>query len=431
MRTAAVLSSFALDSGTRTFLVRFFGAVASLAYGLLLANILKPDAMGEFTAAVSVAVVAATVSKLGLDAYLMRYAAMRPRKAAGVTKRCLCASGLMGALAWVLCVWAGADFRPGADAAFDVLLLGIPFLAMGYVLAGSLKAGDFPAAAAFLETGGWQTVMCACAILMHITGSDSMILVAVCFAAGAALVFAVFFFVAARFVFRGESVTESGLPAARLREVAPLAGASIGHVIMRWSDIMWVAWWLDARAVAVYMICTRLAGGIAMIDYAVNAIAAPRFARQHERGKTRALRRDFRRACATSGAFAALGAAVVAFLGPFILNWLGDPYSGASAILQLTAVAMAVQVSLSPVAHLAAMSGRATDHCAAVGLVLALQQLAFLLLIPGFGMTAALFGFALSRTFVYLITLALMRRWSESSKPPPDRSLRDSFDAPL
>lgn len=401
------------DSLTQTFLVRCAGAAASLGYGLLLADVLAPAAMGEFTIAVSVAVISATVAKFGLDAYLLRSAAGHPRQALRITVRCLGAAGLAGVFAWTLCVWAGAVLRPGAGAAFDVLLLGIPFLAMGYVLAGLLKAGDLPAAAIFLETGAWQTVMCACAVLMRIAGSDSTILVAACFAAGAALVFAVFLLVAVRFVFHGGSIKESGPSAVRLREVAPLAGIAIGSVFMRWSDILWIAWWLDAREVAVYMICTRLASGIAIIDNTVNAIAAPRFARQHERGQTRVLRREFRRACATSAAFAALGAAAVAFLGPHVLDWLGDPYSGASAILQLAAVAMAVQVSLAPIGHLAAMSGRAPDHLKAVGLALALQQFAFLLLIPQFGMTAALFGFALSRTLAFLVTLALLRRRNE------------------
>lgn len=418
------------DSLTQTFLVRCAGAAASLGYGLLLADVLAPAAMGEFTIAVSVAVISATVAKFGLDAYLLRSAAGHPRQALRITVRCLGVAGLAGVFAWTLCVWAGAVLRPGAGAAFDVLLLGIPFLAMGYVLAGLLKAGDLPAAAIFLETGAWQTVMCACAVLMRIAGSDSTILVAACFAAGAALVFAVFLLVAVRFVFHGGSIKESGPSAVRLREVAPFAGIAIGSVLMRWSDILWIAWWFDAREVAVYMVCTRLAGGIAIVDNAVNAIAAPRFARQHERGQTRALRREFRRACVTSGAFAAFGAAAVAFLGPHALNWLGDPYSGASAILQLAAVAMAIQVSLGPIGHLASMSGRAPDHCKAVVLVLALQQLAFLLFIPGFGVTAALLGFALSRALVYLITLGLMRRRSESIEPAPDRSLRDSFDAP-
>lgn len=407
------------DSVTRTLLVRCAGAVASLGYGLLLADVLAPAAMGEFTIAVSIAVISATVSKFGLDAYLMRAAAAQPRNALGITMRSLGAAGLAGVFAWWLCVWANSVLRPGAGAEFDVLLLGIPFLAMGYVLTGLLKAGDLPAAAVFLETGAWQTVMCACAILMHIAGSDSATLVAVCFAAGAALMFGAFLFVAARHVFQGESVPKNRPSSVRLREVAPLASIAIGSAVMRWSDTLWVAWWLDARDVAVYMVCTRLAAGVAIAENVVNAIAAPSFARRHERGETRALRREFRRACAVSGALAALGAVAVALLGPHALDWLGAPYSEASAILQLAAAAMVVQVALSPIGHLAAMSGRAPDYFKALGLALALQQLAFLLMIPRFGMAAALFGFALSRTLAYLITLALMRRRSGHGRHAP------------
>ena len=409
MRAAALSAVLVRNSETRAFLVRCVGAAASLGYGLLLADILTPAAMGQFTVAVSVAVIAATVSKLGLDSYLMRRAAQRPEQAAGITLRCLCAAGLAGALAWALCVWVGAVFRPGA--AFGVLLLGIPFLAMGYVLTGLLKAGDFPAAATFLETGAWQSAMCACAMLMGVAGSDSPLVVAIFFATGSALMFLVFLFVAGRLVFGDPSTAWRDRPATDIRvgEVAALAGTSVGNVLMRWSDALWLAWFLDAREVAVYMVCTRLAGGIAFIDHAVNAVAAPQFARLHARGKTAELRRELARACAVSGVWGIAAAAAVIVIGPLVLNWLGPPYSAGTGLLRLAAAAMAAQVAFVPIAHLAIMSGRAADYFKATALGLTLQQAAFLLLIPEFGMVAALFGFALARIFVHLFTLALLR----------------------
>ena len=400
---------------TRTFLSRCIGAAASLGYGLLLADVLAPGVMGEFTVAVSVALIAATVSKCGLDAYLMRNAVGRLHAMRDLTLRCLIITGLMGALTCSLCVWAGTVLRPGTGAAFNLMLLGIPFMAMGYVLAGLLKAGEFPAAAIFLETGAWQSVMCACAILMLLVGSDSPIIVAACFVAGSAFAFTVFLAVAMHFFFRGMSsavITQHAV-SVRLREVAPLSGVDICNVLMRWTDTLWIAWYLDARDVAVYVVCTRLAGGIVLAENVVNAIAAPRFALQHRRGEAQALSSELRSACATSATLAAIGATALALLGPFVLEWLGTPYSGGVRVLQLAVVAMAVQVALTPVGHLAAMSGRASDHCKAMGLALALQQLAYLLFIPKFGMTAALFGFALSRTLAYLITLALLRHRGE------------------
>ena len=409
MRASALSASFVRDSRTRTFLVRCGGAAASLGYGLLLADVLAPAAMGAFTVAVSVAVIAATISKLGLDAYVMRHAAAWPQQAAGVTLRCVCAAGLAGALAWALCVWTGSSLNSGAE--FGVLLLGIPFLAMSYVLTGLLKAGDYPAAATFLETGAWQGAMCACAVLMLIAESESPIVVAVFFAAGSALAFFVFLVVAGRLVFGGESTPWRDRPAPDVRagEVAALAGVSVGNVLMRWSDALWLAWFLDAPEVAVYVVCTRLAGGIAFVDQAVNAVAAPRFARLHAQGELRQLRRELARACSVSGAWGMVGAAAVVLIGPLVLDWLGPPYSDAAGLVRLAAAAMAAQVALVPIGHLASMSGRAADHFRATALGLALQQAAFLLLIPEFGMAAALFGFALARIFVYLLTLALLR----------------------
>ena len=387
------------------------GGAASLGYGLLFAVVLPPEAMGEFTIALSVSIIAATLSKFGLDAYLMRHAAGNPQQALGLTMRCLGAAGLVGVLAWVLCFQVGVGILSVSATSFGVLLLGIPFLSMAYVLTGLLKAGDLPAAAIFLETGAWQSVMCACAVLMLFAGYDSVFLIAVCFAAGAALVLAGYLYLAWRLMFRGGSFAQRAVRPSDsgLREVASLAGVSAGNVCMRWSDTLWIAWWLEPADVAVYVVCTRLAGGIAIIDSAVNAVAAPRFARHHERGETRGLQRAFLRACAISGIWGALGAAALMLLAPFVLGWLGPPYADAVAIVRLAAVAMAVQVALVPAGHLAAMSGRAADHFKAVTVALAIQQIAFLLLIPVFGMVAALLGFALSRTLAFLLTLALLR----------------------
>ena len=395
--------------------MRCVGAVASLVYGLLLADVLTPADMGEFVLAVSVALIAATFAKCGLDVYVLRRAATRPEDAWRVASRCLTVAGLVGALFWIGSATVGSGFRAASSLTFDVLHAAIPFLAMCYVLAGLLKARDFPAAAVFLETGGWQSAMCVCAILMRYSGSDSLLLVAACFAAGSALVFTAFLTAARRLTFDSHPPTprRTAPDAVRIREVAPFAALSVCNVLIRWSDTLWLGWWIDARAVAVYAVCTRLAGGITFIGHAINTIAAPRFARHHGQAQVGVLRMEFVRACAASAVIAVLAVAAIAFIGPFILNRLGPPYADSAGILQVAAALMAVRVTLMPVGHLAEMSGRAMDHLKATGTMLAVQQAAYLLLIPRFGMAAALVGFALPQTLASLFTLALLRRRRE------------------
>ncbi len=395
--------------------MRCVGAVASLGYGVLLADVLAPSAMGEFVLAVSVALIAATFAKCGLDVYTLRRAAERPEVAWRVASRCLAVAGLVGALFWIGSVAIGSEVRPASARMFGVLQVAIPFLAMCYVLAGLLKARDYPAAAVFLETGGWQSAMCVCAIAMRLAGSDSLLLVAVCFAGGSALIFTGFVTVARRLTFgSGPSAPRRTSPdTVRIREVAPFAALSVCNVLIRWSDTLWLGWWIDAQAVAVYAVCTRLAGAIAFIGHAVNTIAAPRFARHQGREQVSVLRTEFRRACAASGIFAILSVAAIALAGSFILDFLGPPYSDSTGILWVAATLMALRVTLMPVGHLAEMSGRAVDHLKGAGAMLALQQVAYLLLIPRFGMEAALVGFALPQALATLFTLALLRRRRE------------------
>ena len=398
------------------FLARCGGAAASFAYGLLLASVLRPSAMGEFAIAVSVALIAATVAKCGLDMLVLRDVAERPQSARRVASHGLAVAGLVGALLWVVCVAVGLNVRPDGILAFGVFQLAIPFLAMSFVLAGLFKARNLPAAAIFLETGGWQMAMCVCAVLMHFAGSDSLLVVAIGFAAGSALAFAAFLAAAGSLAFDSEPSPRGPAAPARggwFRRAAPLAGVSVCHVLIRWSDTLWLAWWFDAQTVAVYVVCTRLAGGISFAGHAISAVAAPRFARHHGRGETVVLRGEFRRACAMSGAFGMLGAAAIAVLGSLVLGRLGPPYADAVGILQVAAVLMAAQVTLAPVGHLATMSGRAVDHLWATGAMLALQQVAYVLLTPRFGMAGALFGFALPQAFASLLTLAMLRRRRE------------------
>lgn len=411
----------ALRSVSNAFLARCAGAAATAVYGLLLAEVLAPAAMGEFAVAVSVAVVAATVSKCGLDVYLLRRAAPRPQAAGRLAVRSAAAAGVVGAAFWLAAAALGVDLLPAAGRTFAVFQLAVPFLAMSFVLAGLLKAGSLPAAAVFLETGGWQTALCACAVLMRFAGSDSLVVVALFFAGGSALAFAVAV-AASRRVLAAPAATgprssTDAAPRASLAAVAPLAAISVCQVVMRWSDVLWLAWWLEPPAVAAYAVCTRLAGGIAFFDHAVNAVAAPRFARRHARAETGALRADFRRAVAVSAACAALGAAAMATLGPSLLDWLGPPYDGSAGLLIAAAVLVAVHVSLVPVGHLAAMSDRAVEHLKATAVMLALQQVAFMLLVPRYGAPAALLGFALPQALANLLALALLRRRGEVARP--------------
>ena len=393
--------------------MRCVGAGASLGYALLLADVLAPVAMGEFAVAVSVAVIAATLAKCGLDAHLMRRAAERPEAVGRLAARCLAMAGTAGAVAGGVCAVVGFVTRPDAAVTFAMMQVAVPFLAMGFVLAGLLKSGNLPAAAVFLETGGWQTAMCASAVAMRFAGSDSLAVVAVCFTAGSALALAAGLAVARGFVFgSAPPQADTGI---RFRETAPLAAVSVCHVLVRWTDVLWLAWWFDATTVAVYAVCTRLAGGIAVVGHAVRAVAAPRFARHHRRGETRALRVEFRRALATSALCATLGATALVLLGPFVLRLLGSdsPYSDGAGILQAAAVLMAVHVTLATVGDLAAMSGRAADHLKGAAAMLVVQQAAYVVLIPQFGMAGALAGFALPQALASLLTLALLRRRRE------------------
>ena len=394
-----------------TFVVRIFSAVASLGYGLLLANVLTPDAMGKFTIALSVIIIASVISKLGLDTYLMRDVASRSRDSYRMMVHCLCAAGFTGMSSGVLCAWVCITVYAMSDAAFVVLLLGIPFLAMIYVLAGLLKSVDLPATAVFLETGCWQTVLCLCTIMMHLFGYDSLLLVAVCFSAGLALIFVISFLLSWYLVLghKVRNPNTSSTIAHDFRELMAMTGLTVCGVIMRWSDTLWLAWWLDSQDIAVYVICTRLAGGIAIVDSAVNSVAAPRFARFFAGGKNRSLGRELRQAHTLSGVWGAVVAILIVLTGPFILAWLGPPYSESTNILLFATLATAVQVAWVPIGHFATMTGRASVYFKATVIALAVQQLAFLFFIPHFGVMAALFGFALSRILSFIITLGVLR----------------------
>jgi len=80
-----------------------------------------------------------------------------------------------------------------------------------------------------------------------------------------------------------------------------------------------------------------------------------------------------------------------------------------SDILLFAAMATVAQVVWVPIAHFAIMTGRASVYFKATTIALAVQQLAFLLFIPHYGVMAALFGFALSRMLSFLITFGVLR----------------------
>jgi len=133
------------------------------------------------------------------------------------------------------------------------------------------------------------------------------------------------------------------------------------------------------------------------------------FAQGHTWKSMASARRELRHACTISGVWGAVVAIMVILIGPLLMDWLGPPYSEATDILLFAAMATVAQVVWVPIAHFAIMTGRASVYLKATTIALAVQQLAFLLFIPHYGVMAALFGFALSRMLSFLITFGVLR----------------------
>lgn len=181
-----------------------------------------------------------------------------------------------------------------------------------------------------------------------------------------------------------------------LSVAAPLLLVAGFSILLQRLDLLLVGWMLDMKAAGLYQAAVSVAAPASFVLAAVNAVAAPRFARLHTEDDLPAFRTFVRRiAYWLFWPTIALSTVLVGGTS-FFLGLFGEAFRETQGPLLLLVLSHVVNASFGSVAYLLNMTGHHTDTARVYGLSIGLNVGLTILGIHLFGLLGAAAATALS-----------------------------------
>lgn len=190
----------------------------------------------------------------------------------------------------------------------------------------------------------------------------------------------------------------------------PMLLSSSMNVVMRWMDTIMLGMFKTEQEVGIFGVALKLADATSLVLFAVNAIAAPKFAELFGRGDLDGLRKAVSQA--TKLVFwASLPVFVLIGCFPsFLLSIFGPEFrEGTFALLMLTSGQLISAISGS-VGSLLQMTGRQKLYQNIIVFATVLKVVLNLILIPRYGINGAAFSGMFSVALINLVSVVYSKR---------------------
>lgn len=411
-RTLGVIAAFS---------AKVTGAGLGFLFSIMLARLLGSAGTGVYFLALTIVSIGATISRLGLDNAVLRFAAVahdqgnRPilaslyRKSMGLV---VGAGVVVALLFWLVTphLPLGGVRSGELQAVLPVMLLALVPTTLILLQGEFFKATGAPGTATF-----FQAVVLPMFMVMGI---------AVIFWQGGAMALDIAFLyviaATASVLLAGATWShrkpglwrEQGCFDTRLllRTSLPLLWVASMNLVMGWTDILVLGVWTDAATVGVYGVATRIAALTAFILVAVNSVTAPRFAALHAQGNHKALERLAQR---SAGWMLLAASPIILFLLLFpewILQFFGADFVGGAALLRVLALGQLVNVAMGSVGYLLMMTGHERLMRNNIMLSALLNFVGNLILVPIYGGMGAAVSTAVSLAVMNLLSFVLVNK---------------------
>lgn len=174
-----------------------------------------------------------------------------------------------------------------------------------------------------------------------------------------------------------------------LRVAVPLLLVTGFTTLLRKTDLLFIGWMLDMRATGLYQAAVTIAAPVGFILSAVNAVAAPRFARLHADNQDRELHR-FVRTLAHWLFWPTLAFSLLIAVGaPLFLDLFGPEFGTAKVPLFLLILSHLINAGTGSVGYLLNMTGHHLDSARVYGITTALNLVITPICIHYFGLWGA------------------------------------------
>ena len=399
---AAMSSANYKSNSIFAFFAKAGGAGAALGTTMILARMLSTEDFASFVIAYMVVTLGSFLGPLGMGSAILRYAgaflgAGHSEEARRVTRRCI-AMGVVGLLVVAglllpfhsiiqsqLSSWPKAWIGTALVSAWLVgagllLLLTSGLRAYGKIVLGTLAEVTVP-----------RLMILASMTLLYVTGVTSL-LVVLAVMAGIMLLTAVW---SAVELWATLPSSEGGdaeeIPRKKIARFAfPILGSNVLFQATTDATILAVAYFCNAKEVAIYGAAYRIWGVFGLPQSAVAGAIQGRIAELHAAKDARGLESLVRHSANLAMWPTLLITAVVCLAaGPILHLLFGEFYAGGAHVLVILSLAQFLFVALGPSEHLMAMTGRqSTVLYASLASVISAALLAWGFT-PVFGLTGA------------------------------------------
>ena len=423
-----------LDADTRevlkgaavAFSMKAVGAGCQFLFNIALARFLGADGTGIYYLALLALMIASVISRLGLDNVLLRLVAARSHRndwvgvseAYSLTLRlAFVASVVASGILFVFAPMLARDVFNEARLVVPLRLMSVAVVPLVFAtlhaqaLKGLKRIGD----AVFVE--GFSIPLVALLIMLIVRDRVGEVGGVAAYVV-AAVVAAVFGLVVwRRRVPRVARVRNSLTRADILHSSLPLFWVASISLAMTWAPSFFLGAWWSVEEVGIYNVAARTALLITFVLFAVNSVAAPKFAALYAENDLEGLRAIVTMATRIMVLATAPLLLVFVLVPEFVLGFFGTEFEERGVgVLVILALGQFINVSTGSVGYLLMMTGRErlmrniTVIAATIAIVLNV------VLVPGYGSVGAAVatssGLALLNLIAALVAWSRLRIWT-------------------
>jgi O-antigen/teichoic acid export membrane protein len=376
--------------------IKVLAAISIFVMNIAVAQTLGAAEAGLFFLGFTLVTMAAAVGRLGLDQSIVRFIAAQQATDAigtlhGVYRKsiiwvALASSGL-ALLGWISIDWLVKNLfdQPGFEPVLRSFILAIPLVAL-YTMQAQALQGLKKIAKSMLTLN----------VIVPVTLLLMMLLAPVISAVALAHYFniACLFTLAVGLIFWFQSAprkkASESFPSSLLRKTCvPLWAVAVLSQVVQWSSQLMLGAWSTSEEVAFFATAQRTAMLTSFVLFAVNAIAAPKFAAMYAKGDHDGLKRLAIISVRLMLLAAVPVLALMLFFPEWLMSFFGEEFRAASTALVILALGQFVNIATGSVGYLLSMTGlerKVRDNAffsALIGVALGL------VLIPSYGLLGA------------------------------------------
>ncbi|TPV53670.1 hypothetical protein FJ444_20580 [Aestuariibacter sp. GS-14] len=382
-------------------LVKVLAAISLFAMNVVVTRTIGAAEAGLFFLAFTLITIIATAGRIGLDQAVVRFIASDV--ASGGSKQTY--SVFSKAIQWTLAVtlglslvcWLGAEWLnnnvfelPGFEMVFRTMLFSAPFMALYLIHAQALQ-GLKKVSRAMLVSSVVLPVGILLLILLMPVNNAKALSDYVVFASVLTLATGWYFWMQSAPEAKGQTPFSSALLRATCM---PLWTVAIVHQVIQWSSQLLLGVWESAESVAYFATAQRTAMLTSFILFAVNTIAAPKFAAMHSTGNMPGVKRMALISVRIMLAVSVPVTLCILLFPAWLMSVFGEEFRQAAPALVILAIGQFINIATGSVGYLLSMTGNETkvrDNVVISGVVTVVLGI---FLIPSFGVIGASIAYA-------------------------------------